>query len=192
MPALLLGVVILGFFAFSRLGKGTTMDRLFDLEDIEPENQGGNFKKDYDLIFFHVAEIYKVPFALMKAHAIQESSLNPRAYANENPSGRQDRIGWASRGFMQVLWWPGSNRFAKYGFPDAVLKNGDALYDVETNLKIGAAIIKDNLIACDGNLRDAINMYNTGVKESKRVAPHNYVDRVMKNYNIILGKEGLS
>lgn len=184
--AIALGLGI--FFLSKDLGSSETMKRLYDLEDVSPENQGGNFNTDYDLVFNHEAELTKVPFALLKAHAIQESSINPRAFKNENPSGRTDRIGWASRGLMQVLWWPGSQRWARFGYPDQVLNQGESLYKPEINIAIAARLIAENLKACNGNIRDTINMYNTGVKESKRVAPFSYVDKVMRNYNIILGK----
>lgn len=192
MPIYLLGIVILGIFLVSQnTSKGSNlMDRVFGLADIEPENQGGNYKKDYDLIFFHIAEKRKVPFALLKSHSIQESSINPRAFTDENPKGRIDRQGWASRGLMQVLWWPGSNRFKKYGYDDSVLDDGEALYNPEINVDIAAQIILENLKNCDGNLRDAINMYNTGAIEAKRQAPFNYVDRVLNYYYKILNQEG--
>lgn len=180
--AFLIGIGV--FLVSSKLSSS----RVFDLEDVSPENQGGNFKKDYDLVFEVIAEKRRVPFALLKAHAIQESSLNPKAFVNENPSGRSDRIGWASRGLMQVLWWPKSNRFEKYGYPDSVLNNGEELYKPYTNVDIAAQLIAENLKTVGGSLRDAINMYNTGKTESQFKAPNNYVDRVLKNYNILLRK----
>lgn len=197
MPFLLIaGVALLAiFFAEQSQAKGkvATMGlkkRMYGLDDISPEEQGGSFDRTYDDFFEEFADEYNVPFALLKAHAIQESSLNPNAFTDENPDGHADREGWASRGLMQVLWWPGSDRFAKYGHNDvSIQEDGSGLFDAHINIDIGAQIIRDNLTQVKGNLRDAINMYNTGKKESEFEAPKNYVDRVLKYYNQILGKE---
>lgn len=158
------------------------------LEDIDPELQGGNYKRDFDTAFEIASHKSGVPFALLKAHALIESSLNPNAYRNENPTNRADRIGWASRGLMQLLWWPNSERFKKYGWSDEAIDYGDGLFDPETNADIAAQLIRENLKTCDGNLRDAINMYNTGKKEAQYSAPFEYVNRVLKFYNTLLGK----
>lgn len=164
------------------------MDKNFGLDDIAPENQGGGYKTDYDTIFESAAEEFNVPFALLKAHSIKESSLNPSAFLDENPTGRDDRIGWASRGLMQILWWPGSERFAKYGYPDSDLGfDGVLMYDPNVNVRIAAQIVRDNLKACKGNLRDAVNMYNTGKKEAVSPAPGDYVNKVISYYNKIRG-----
>ena len=56
------------------------------------------------------------------------------------------------------------------------------------NTEIAAQIILDNWKRMK-NLRDIINAYNTGVKESVRIAPHGYVDRVLGYYSEILGRE---
>lgn len=158
------------------------------LKDVSPENQGGTYKKDYDQAFLAASKKRGVPFALLKAHAIAESSLNPKAFRDENPSGRTDRKGWASRGLMQILWWPGSERWKKYGHPDSDLgSDGDMMFDPYLNTDIAAALIKDNLKAVDGSLRDAINMYNTGKTEAQYRAPENYVDKVLGYYNKLIG-----
>ena len=174
------------------LGESKVKKRLFNLPDIEPENQGGSWSTDYDLFFEQTANDSGIPFALLKAHAIMESSLKPRAFRDENPSKRADRTGWASRGLMQILWWPGSERFKKYGYEDADLENGEAMFDPHVNIDIASQIIRANLETCDGNLRDAINMYNTGKKESQFKAPYDYVDRVMNNYKTLIKKEVIS
>ena len=162
--------------------------RLYDLEDIEPENQGGNYKQDYDLDIENAADLENVPFALLKAHAIAESSLNPRAFMDENPNKLSSRQGWASRGLMQLLFWPGSTRFEQFGYTSEMLSGGEKLYDPHINTLIAAKLIRANLKSCSGNLRDAVNMYNTGAKESVRIAPGGYVDKVLKYYNTLLGK----
>jgi len=188
MMIIILGLSITYFF-INQIGKDNDMSRLYDLDDVSPADQKGNFNSDYDLFFESAADEFKVPFALLKAHAIQESSLKPSAYLDENPSKRADRMGWASRGLMQILWWPGSERFKKYGYPDKALGfDGVEMFKPEVNLRIAAQIVRDNLISCNGNIRDAINMYNTGKKESEYKAPFNYTDKVFNNYRKILGK----
>lgn len=165
-------------------GDSSVNDRLFNLPDVLPENQGGSYKRDFDVYFESAANEFGVPFALMKAHAIKESSLNPKAFRDENPSKRTDRIGWASRGLMQLLFWPKSTRFEKYGFPAS--SDPDDLYTPYTNIRIAAQLIRDNLNACGGNLRDAINMYNTGKKEAQYAAPGQYVDKVVGYYETMI------
>lgn len=161
------------------------------LKDISPNDQGGNFKRDFDHSFTRASNLTGVPFALLKAHAIAESSINPKAFVDES-SGRGDRKGWASRGLMQILWWPGSERFKKYGFPDSQMgSDGSLMFDPDVNTEIAAKLIKDNLKACDGDLRDAVNMYNTGKKESEFQAPGGYVDKVIGYYSKLI-KEGVT
>lgn len=192
MPILFcLGLVAL-FFGFSEKTDARIFKlkkRIYDLDDIEPSEQGGNWSKELDLIFEDCADRHNVPFALLKAHAIMESSLNPMAFRDENPKKRVDRTGWASRGLMQILWWPKSERFKKYGYRDDMLDDGEALFDAHVNIDIGAQLIKENLVACKGQIRDAINMYNTGKKEAEFKAPYNYVDRVLTNYNTLIKRE---
>ena len=61
---------------------------VFDLPDVAPEFQGGNYKRDYDEAFLEVSRATSVPFALLKAHAIRESSLKHTAYRQE-PNGKR-------------------------------------------------------------------------------------------------------
>ena len=192
MPILAGIIFLVGFLFVSNRNEGDMILKsgrkmLYDLADIDPDDQSGGYKKDHDFAFEKASVKWQVPFALLKAHAIKESSLNPRAFMDENPTKRTDRIGWASRGLMQVLWWPGSNRFAKYGYPDSILAGGEKLFDPEVGCDIGAQIIRDNLKACGGNLRDAVNMYNTGKKEAAYPAPGEYVNKVLNYYNKIRG-----
>lgn len=181
MPFLFLlgiGLVLFGASKVSGLSMG--------LKDVLPENQGGNFKRTYDQSFKRASEKTGVPFALLKAHAIAESSLNPNAYRDES-GGRSDRVGWASRGLMQILWWPKSERWKKYGYPDSSLgADGGVMFEPDVNTYIAGRLIADNLKATDNNLRDAINMYNTGKTEAQFKAPHNYVDKVMGYYNTLV------
>lgn len=192
MPYLFLLTLIAAYFYSQKSDAERLLNmkdkRLFDLEDIESENQGGKYTREYDLSFEKAADLTGVPFALIKAHSIRESSLNPKAFMDENPGKRADRVGWASRGLMQVLWWPKSERFKNYGYPDSALNNGEKLFEPDLSAIIGAKIMADNLRSCKGNLRDAINMYNTGKKEAVFKAPHGYVDKVLDYYNILIRK----
>lgn len=154
------------------------------LPDVRPESQSGNYKRDYDDVFYEIGvEGYGVPFALLKAHAIKESSLNRSAF-------RQEPNGKASYGLMQVLWWKNSNRFKNWGFPDDMIGDGSLLYDPQVNVAIACEIILDNYSRLK-NLRDSINAYNTGVKESVRIAPYEYVDKVLNYYSTIIGRQVL-
>ena len=188
MPFLIIGGIIF-IWGLAKAGDGGLMEiknRLYDLPDIDPDLQGGNFKKDFDFVFEATADKWQVPFALLKAHAIKESSLNDKAFRDENPTKRKDRIGWVSRGLMQTLFWPGSTRFDKYGYTSEILSDGERLFNPTVNVDVAAQLIRENLKICRGNLRDAINMYNSGKKESVYKAPYNYVDDVIKNYEIII------
>lgn len=182
---------IAALFLVSQNAKGGNVPpeqkRLFGLPDVTPAEQGGTMKRDYDLFFAAAADEFGPPFTLLKAHAMMESSLNPRAFRDENPSKRTDRLGWASRGLMQTLFWPGSTRFEKYGFDSD--RSPDDLFDPQTNIEVAAQLVRDNLNACGGNIRDAINMYNTGKKEAQYAAPNNYVDRVLTFYETLIKKE---
>lgn len=190
MHFLILGGVGLLVFLFTQKSESGNdyMNRIYNLEDVDPINQGGGFKKDYDPEIETAADLHRVPFALIKAHAIAESSLNPRAFRDENPKKEIKKEGWASRGLCQLLYWPTSSRFAQFGYPASALNNGEALFDPGINTDIAAQLIKSNLVACDGNLRDAINMYNTGKKEAQYKAPGGYVDKVLNYYNKIIAK----
>lgn len=185
-----LGVALIAILLMAQKTSGSEYimsepkQRLYDLKDVLPENQGGNYKTDFDLYFEKSADQYGVPFALLKAHAIAESSLNPKAFMDESKTG-SNRQGWASRGLMQLLFWPKSTRFEKYGFSST--RSVDDFFDPETNIDVAAQLIRDNLRSCKGNIRDAINMYNTGAKESVRIAPNGYVDKVLGYYNKLIG-----
>jgi len=157
---------------------------LSDLPDVDPANQGGDYDNQYDEYFVSAKNRTGVPFALLKAHAIRESSLQPNVY-------HADTALKGSYGLMQIEWWPQSNRFNKYGYSDDEIGDGSLLYEPTINCFIGASIIRDNM-AWLKNLRDAINAYNTGTTEAKHPAPVHYVDDVVKYYNEILGTKLIS
>lgn len=152
------------------------------LPDISPIDQGGEYSQGYDTSFLRASREWGIPFALLKAHAIAESSLNSSAF-------RQEPKGKASYGLMQLLWWKNSNRFNVYGVSDDRIGDGSLLYDPDINVNIAAQLIKDNLRACRGNLRDTVNMYNTGRTEIAHPAPFGYVNKVLEYYSRIIGKD---
>ena len=155
----------------------------WNLPDIDSKFQGGGYNTQFDSVFEKVSGQIGIPFALLKAHAVAESSLRPNV-------SRDEGKGRTSYGLMQILHWPGSNRFAQFGYPDDVLGSGYAkLYDPYINIFIAGKIIEDNLRRFKGNLGDAINAYNTGVARSKRVAPFNYVGKVQTYYSEIVKRE---
>jgi len=158
-----------------------SVEHLDQLPDVSPENQGGNWTQAYDAAFMNACSLTGIPFALIKAQAIRESNLKPKAKADEG-KGRY------SYGLCQVMWWKGSNRLAFAGFPDDRLGDGAILFEPETNALIGARFILDNWSRF-GNIRDTTNAYNTGVAESKRIAPNNYVNDVLNNYRKLVGLE---
>lgn len=159
---------------------GTVTLNLKNLPDVEPENQGGNYKRLYDHVYKFFSEKYGIPFALIKAHAYRESLQDKYAY-------RQEPKGKASYGLMQILWWKDSQRFQAWGYSDDTIGDGSVLYDEWNNVDIACRIIEDNFSR--HSLRDAVNAYNTGVAETKRIAPGNYVDDVLKVYETLLGRK---
>lgn len=152
---------------------------LGNLPDIDPTLQGGKYSRVYDDVYMWASKKHGVPFCLIKAHAYRESLQSANAY-------RQEPNGKASYGLMQILWWKNSNRFKDWGYPDDMIGDGSPLYDPYYNVDIACYIIVDNF-RVHGNLRDAVNSYNTGRNEATRPAPGNYVDDVLKVYETLLG-----
>ncbi len=166
------------------------------LPDIDSSNQGGDFDTTYDEAFEKASGATGVPFALIKAHAIRESSLDPNA-------SHQDSSTQSSYGLLQIEWSANMssslfNRLSKYGsqYSGANIAAGaSVINDPDTNAFLGACIIKDNLNWLTPNgkngmqgLRDAINAYNTGTTESKHPAPVNYVNDVLAYYSKIINQ----
>lgn len=198
MYPLLIGAAILGVLFMSKSGgtsaatPGGTNSAVFrnnpwNLPDVDSSQQHGVYLQDFDECFEKASAQTGVPFALIKAHAIRESSLKSGAYHYDNPKSG------ASYGLMQVEW-NFNNRFEKYGFPDSILgSDGAGLYDPDTNTMIGALIIRDNLGWLNKGktlqgLRDTINSYNTGTDEDTHPAPGNYVNDVLSYYSNLIGE----
>lgn len=172
-----------------------TRNNSWNLPDIDSSNQQGGFSSAYDESFEKASGATGVPFALLKAHAIRESSLNPNAT-------HQDTATESSFGLMQVEWCtdPSSSlydRLSKYGgaYSGDNIAANNMLSDPDTSAFLGASIISDNLgwLNPSGKnglqgLRDVINAYNTGVAETTREAPSNYVNDVINYYQTLIGQ----
>ena len=183
MFPILLIVLVGGIILVSKSGgakSSETSGLLLGLPDILPDNQHGVYKRDYDDFFYQQGLEFGVPFALMKAHAIRESSLKPGSFLSDSRGG--------SYGLMQLSWGPGNERFKSYGYSAAKIGDGQLLYDPYTNTFIAAQLIADNLRRF-GNVKDAINAYNTGVAYSTRVAPANYTEDVLNYYSTLIGRK---
>ncbi len=94
-----------------------------------------------------VSQKYLIPRELILAIIKQESNFNPKAY-NKNKDGTEDR------GLMQVNYWHNLRLMKEYGIEDP-----DQLYDIETNIEIGARILYEN-IKRFGNWVMAVKAYN--------------------------------
>lgn len=168
-------------------GSAVSRSNPWNLPDVDSSQQGGSYTREHDEALEEASSATQVPFALLKAHMIRESSGNAKAYHYDN-----EKSG-SSYGIMQVEWIFGSNRFAKYGFPDSEIGlMGDGLYDPYDNAMIGACIVRDNLNWLKGALRDSINAYNTGKREKDYPAPVHYVDDVMRHYAVLIGRNPLA
>lgn len=166
----------------------------WNLPDIDSSNQEGGYDTSYDESFEKASGATGVPFALLKAHAIRESSLNPNA-------SHQDTDSESSYGLMQVEWSTDENstlfnRLSKYGSQYQGSNLDIAmLSEPDNNCFLGASIISDNMgwLNPGGRnglqgLRDVINAYNTGVAETTREAPANYVNDVIGYYQKLIGQ----
>jgi len=94
-----------------------------------------------------VSQKYSIPKELILAIIKQESNFNPRAY-NKNKDGTEDR------GLMQVNYQHNLRLMKEYG-----IENPDQLYDIETNIEIGARILYENFKRF-GNWVMAVKAYN--------------------------------
>lgn len=176
-----------------------TTSNPWGLPDIDRANQGGGFDQTYDESYEKASGATGVPFALIKAHAIRESSQNPSATHADSDTE-------SSYGLLQVEWSTDSssslwNRLAKYGsdFSGSALSPPvdfmSVLCDPDHSAYLGASIIADNLNWLDAGgkkgiqgLRDTINAYNTGTTEAKHAAPNNYVNDVIGYYQQLIGE----
>lgn len=177
----------------------STQNNPWALPDIDSANQGGGFDTTYDESYEKASGSTQAPFALIKAHAIRESSQNPQAT-------HADTATESSYGLLQVEWSSDSSssfwdRLSKYGSQYAGSSLAPPhdfnaiLCDPDSSAFLGASIIRDNLNWLNPGgknglqgLRDTINAYNTGTTEAKHPAPNNYVNDVLGYYQALVGE----
>lgn len=166
-------LVVLGgvglFFGVPSIAEGATMTSSNDF--VAPS---------IDSIFQKWGDYYNVDWKLLKAIAMNESSLNPNAVNSADNE---------SLGLMQVLCRPNGkggclNTFNVEGWSEATR---DKLLTPDFNVKIGAGIFAWNQEQF--GLPKAIAVYN---KWNERTSPQEgpfenqqYVDRVLNNYRSI-------
>ncbi len=113
-----------------------------------------------------VSQKYSIPMELILAIIKQESNFNPMAY-NKNKDGTEDR------GLMQVNYKHNIRLMKEYG-----IDNPDGLYDIETNIELGARILYENFQRF-GNWIMAVKAYN-GLKADN----WDYVKSVFKKLSL--------
>ena len=127
-----------------------------------------NIPDTYDTLFYNASVAYDVPFAWLKAIAGTESDWNPNAYRDE------PKIGDASYGLMQLL--------TKTAYALGYRGEAEGLYDPETNINLGAALIAQNISRFGEDFDAVYSAYNSGsptkYKTSSEVAAH--VDRARR------------
>lgn len=134
---------------------------------------------DYDALFMQHGERAGVDWRLLKAVALVESHLNPRA---ENPDG-------LSAGIMQIHCSPARgatcrNRFDLAAWPPATREQ---LYEPDYNIGLGADILAWNLRRY--GLARGIAAYNQwSARKTPRGEPfpnQYYVDKVLNTYRVL-------
>jgi len=112
----------------------------------------------FDDLFRAAGAQYGVDPLLLKAIAIHESSLNPNAANTSDPAD-------PSYGLMQMSCMPdgsGGCRASEFNLPGWPPANQQALFDPATSIGLGAALMAQNLRAVQGNVWQAVAMYNSG------------------------------
>ena len=100
--------------------------------------------RKYDFLFAREAKRFDVPFELLKAIAVKESGLNPKAINSANANGSIDR------GLMQI----NSVHLSRYSGLDPA-----ALFIPEINVYLGAKILRACIDRRGFNWK-ALNCYN--------------------------------
>ena len=100
-------------------------------------------KYPYEACFRTAAQKYGLPLTLLLAVARGESNFNPRAKSDRN-----------CHGLMQIQW-PGTARHLG-------IYRKQALYDPCTNIRAGAAYLRELLDRYNGDLHLALAAYNYG------------------------------
>lgn len=132
-------------------------------------------KPGLDQIFKRHADINGLDWKLLKAIAMQESSLNPRAVNAADPS----------YGLMQILCTPSSNGVCANKFPAVSNwppKSKLDLFDPDYNISIGAQILAWNIKTF--GMRKGVAVYNSWKArfETEPFTNQKYVDNVFSNY----------
>lgn len=135
---------------------------------------------DYDAVLYRAAGAHGITPPLLKALVAAESAFNPRAYREEPPKASLPPTpdypngGDASYGLTQVL-----SRTARGMGYTGVLSG---LFDVGTNLTLGATYLGQQLARYSGDIAKAVAAYNAGsARYTSGGAFINqvYVDRVL-------------
>ncbi|MCS7277516.1 MAG: lytic transglycosylase domain-containing protein [Aquificaceae bacterium] len=113
-----------------------------------------------------VSQKYSIPKEIILAIIKQESNFNPNAY-NKNKDGTEDR------GLMQVNYQHNLRLMREYG-----IKDPDQLYEIETNIELGARILYENFQRFR-NWIMAVKAYN-GLKADN----WDYVRSIFKNVSL--------
>jgi len=133
----------------------------------------------FDSLFRAAGSQYGVDPLILKAIACQESSLNPAAVNNGNPSD-------PSYGLMQISCEPDGNGGClqgEFNFADWPPSGGpNALLDPSTSIHYAAELMAENLSATGGNVWQAVAMYNSGSTNDPA-----YVSRVSHFYTLMGG-----
>ncbi|NPV10144.1 MAG: transglycosylase SLT domain-containing protein [Anaerolineae bacterium] len=103
----------------------------------------------YDEHIKRAARTAGIDWLLLKVVVAQESRFDPKAFRKEpGPPG------YGSYGLTQIL---SSTAARDYGIRDPKV-----LFDVDTNLRIGADYLRRMLVACKGDVKLALASYNCG------------------------------
>lgn len=137
-----------------------------------PSSSYSYWSNQYDHLINQAAELYGIPFPLVKAMIKVESNFNPKAVS---PKGAQ--------GLMQII--PATANFL----------NIYDVFDPEENIKGGTRYLRYLLDRFDGKWSFAIAGYNAGPERVERhqgIPPiketQNYVKKVIQYYKILKEK----
>lgn len=129
---------------------------------------------DLDTLYQKHGQLKGVDWQLLKAIAQQESSENPGAIG---PTG--------DYGLMQVLCRPNAEGYCTTSFPalpDWPPAGGyKDLLNPDVSLHYGAQIIRWNIDYANGDIKEALAIYNGGIKNPN----YSYANKVLGKYNAI-------
>lgn len=117
-------------------------------------SSGPVLAREWEVCFALMEDRYQLPRNILKAIAINESSLNPRAINKKNSNGSEDI------GLMQI----NSSHFGtlkKYGI------GRDDLLDPCTNIRVGAWLLWENIVRFGLNWK-AVGAYHSYKDEGRQ------------------------